>query len=348
MQAVILVGGGGTRLRPLTYSTPKSALSLVNRPFITYMLDWLAGHGVDDVIMACGFLPDQVRAVVGERHGAMTIRYLTEPEPRGTGGAVKFVQDLLDDRFFVLNGDVLTDIDLSAVLSVHEQNGAKATLSLYPVDDPSAYGLVRTDDQQRILDFLEKPKPEQIDTDQINAGAYMLQRDVIEAMAADRAVSFERETFPTLIGDGLFGVRADGYWLDIGTPDRFLEATRDILEGTVRTGVEPGADGAMLDDGAEAVAPSLIGIGTVVEAGARVGPCSSTGDGCWIERDAVVERSVLHAGVTVGRGAVVRDSIVGEGASLGAGALLEAQTLIGVRERVDAGTSLAGGRVGGE
>ncbi|MEX0993570.1 MAG: nucleotidyltransferase family protein [Solirubrobacterales bacterium] len=164
MQAVILAGGEGTRLRPLTYTVPKPVIPLANRPFIAYMIEWLARHGVSDVIMACGFLSDGVRDVLGDSHEDVAIRYVTEPEARGTGGGVKFAQELLEERFLVLNGDVLTDFDLSSVQRVHAERGAKATLSLIPVDDPSAYGLVRTGPDDEILAFLEKPEPQEIDT----------------------------------------------------------------------------------------------------------------------------------------------------------------------------------------
>lgn len=338
MQAVILAGGEGTRLRPLTYKVPKPVILLANRPFIAYMIEWLARHGVSDVIMACGFLSDGVREVLGDGHEGVAIQYVTEPEPRGTGGGVKFTQDLLEERFLVLNGDVLTDFDLSAVQRVHIERGAKATLSLIPVDDPSAYGLVRTGEDGEILAFLEKPEPQEIDTDLINAGAYVMERTVIEHMPADRAVSFERETFPSLIGNGLYGVRVSGYWLDIGTPERYLRATRDILEGAVETSVEPTPNVGL-------VAPSLIGSDCEIADGATIGPGSSLGSRCTIGAGSVVERAVLHDHVTVGRDVVVRDSIVGAGASIGDGAVLERETIVESGVNVPAQAQVRSGRL---
>src|SRR6476646_2620345 len=217
MQALILAGGQGTRLRPLTSNIPKPVVPLVGRPLISYMLEWLRGHGVDDVILSCGFMADGVRSVLGDGEGlGIRLRYLEEPKPLGTGGALKFAEDLLDERFFMLNGDVLTDIDLSAQLEQHERTGARATLALIPVEDPSAYGLVRREDDCSVKEFVEKPGPEQIDTNLINAGAYIIERNVLDEMApAGTNISIERQVFPSLVGRGLFGYEANGYWLDI-------------------------------------------------------------------------------------------------------------------------------------
>src|ERR687887_1433416 len=238
MQAVILVGGEGTRLRPLTSTVPKPVVPLVDRPFIAYMLEWLARHGIDDVVMSCGFLATAVRNVLGDgsQYG-VRLRFIEEPEPRGTAGALKYAEDLLQERFLMLNGDVLTDIDLTAQIAQHEATGATATLALVPVDDPSAYGLVRLHDDHAVKEFVEKPSADQIDTKLISAGAYVLERGVLDRIAPDRNVSIEREVWPQLVGEGLYGFPADAYWLDIGTPERYLQGTFDILEGNVATGV---------------------------------------------------------------------------------------------------------------
>ena len=203
MQAVILVGGEGTRLRPLTSTVPKPVVPLVDRPFIAYMLEWLAGHGVDEVILSCGFMASGVRNVLGDGSAlGVRLRYVEEERPLGTGGAIKHAESLLDERFFVLNGDVLTDIDLTAQLAQHEATGARATLALIGVEDPSAYGLVRLAPDHAVTDFLEKPSPDQIDTNLISAGAYVLDRDVLSLMPSTGPCSIEREVFPNLIVDG--------------------------------------------------------------------------------------------------------------------------------------------------
>jgi mannose-1-phosphate guanylyltransferase len=240
MQALILAGGEGTRLRPLTSTIPKPVVPLVDRPFIAFMIEWLARHGVDDVILGCGFMAEAVRSVLGDGTSlGVRLRYIEEPRPLGTGGALKFAGEMLDQRFLMLNGDVLTDIDLTAQLAQHERTGAKATLALMSVEDPSAYGLVRLQDDGSVREFLEKPGPDrQIDTSLVNAGAYVLERDVLELMPpAGTSFSIERDVFPVLVGNGLFGFEASGYWLDIGTPARYLQATFDILEGNVTTDI---------------------------------------------------------------------------------------------------------------
>ena len=354
MQALVLAGGEGTRLRPLTTTVPKPVLPLANRPFISYMIDWLASHGFDDVVLSCGFLADGVRAVVGEGDAeGIRIRYVTEPEPLGTAGAVKFAEDLLEERFAVLNGDVLTDLDLTHLWETHERRGARATLTLIEVEDPSGYGLVLTDREGRVTDFLEKPDgPLPGHAALINAGAYVLEREVIEPLPAGRPVSFEREVFPALVGKGLYACTLRGYWLDIGTPERYLQATRDILEGTIETAVTarlnsegPIGRGSRVDSAAELRSPVLVGAGSEIAAGAEVGPDAVLGDGCKIGDGARVEGAVLHDGAMVEAGAVVRDSIVGAGASIGRGSRLERRTVVAHGADVPPGTALAGERV---
>jgi mannose-1-phosphate guanylyltransferase len=219
MQALILAGGEGTRLRPLTLTTPKPAIQLVDRPFLRYMIDWVAGHGIDEVVVASGFGAGVLREALGEGEDGPRIRYVEESEPLGTGGPLRLAADqgALGERFLVLNGDVLTDLDLTALIRSHEANAAAATLALYPVDDPTAYGLVRRAGGPQgpdaapeapdgeVLGFLEKPGTGEIDTDEISAGAYVMERRVLELIPPGRMVSIEREVFPRLVGDGLYG-----------------------------------------------------------------------------------------------------------------------------------------------
>src|SRR5947209_16941153 len=238
MQAVILVGGEGTRLRPLTSTVPKPIVPLVDRPFLAYMLEWLKGHGIDDIVLAMGYLPTAVRNVLGDGSAyGLRLRYVEEPDPRGTAGALKYAEDLLDERFLMLNGDVLTDIDLSAQIAQHERTDATATLALVPVEDPSAYGLVRLTDDGSVREFVEKPSADQIDTNLISAGAYVLERSILDLVPPDKNVSIEREVWPRLVGNGLYGYVASGYWMDIGTPARYLQGTFDIIDGSVVTPV---------------------------------------------------------------------------------------------------------------
>ena len=327
MQAIVLVGGEGTRLRPLTADVPKPAVTLVDRPFLAYAIEWLAAHGVTEVVLACGFLPDVLREALGdeERHAGVTITYATEPEPLGTAGAIRFAAealgDRLDDRFLALNGDVLADLDLSALVRAHEERGASATIGLHPVEDSSAYGLVRCDEEGQVLEFLEKTG--ETVAGEINAGAYVLERSVLDLVPAGRAVSIEREVFPRLVGEGLCGLLLEGYWMDIGTPERYLQASWDILEGRVETEVEPTTPGSLVDDGAE------------VDPAARLGKRAVVASGCRIEAGAELSETVLLDGCTVGAGARVERSILAPGATVDAGAQL-VDTVVGRDERVPA------------
>lgn len=351
MQALILAGGEGTRLRPLTSTIPKPVVPLVDRPFISYMIEWLRGHGVDDVILGCGFMADQVRDVLGDGSGlGVRLRYLEEPKPLGTGGALKFAEELLDERFFMLNGDVLTDMDLTAQLKAHERTGARATLALIPVDDPSAYGLVRLASDGSVTEFVEKPGPEELDSDLINAGAYILERDVLAGMPpAGTNVSIEREVFPALVGAGLYGYQTSGYWLDIGTPDRYLKATYDILEGNVITevGRQLGDHGLVLIDGdavaGRILAPALVGSGCSVAKRASVGDRSVLGNGVTISEGARVESSVLLDGVSVGAGTTISSSIVGPAVTIGDHCHIGGGVVLGEGVKLGSWNTLAAG-----
>ena len=327
MQAIVLVGGEGTRLRPLTETVPKPALTLVGRPFLAYMIEWLAGHGVSEVVLACGFLPDVLReALAGEEERAgVALTYAVEPERRGTAGAIRFAADelgeRLDDRFLALNGDVLTDLDLSALLRAHEEWNARATLGLHPVEDSAAYGLVRSGEDGAVDAFLEKTG--EAAPGEVNAGMYVLERSVLDLIPPGEEVSIERDVFPRLVGEGLYGLRLDGYWMDIGTPERYLQASWDILENRVETRVEPTAPGA------------LIAADAVVADGATVGPRAVLGPGCRVESGAEVVDSVLLDGCSVGEEATVRGSILSSGVTVPAGARLE-NAVVGEDERVTA------------
>jgi mannose-1-phosphate guanylyltransferase len=322
VQALILAGGEGTRLRPLTYTVPKPVLPLAGRPHVAYVIDWLARHGVEDVIVSCGFLAEGMRKALAELEPGVKIRYAEEPNPRGTAGAIRFAEEMLADRFLVLNGDVLCDLDLTALIAQHERIGARATIALYPVEDPSGYGLVHRREDGEITEFLEKPEPDQVDTDEINAGAYLLERSVLERIPLERAVSIEREVFPSLIGEGLYGIRLEGYWIDIGTPERFLEANWDILEGRVQTVV-----GAELED------PVMVGEGCEISSEAELRAPYVIGRGGKVGAGALIERSVLLDGCTVGDGARLVNSILSEGVTVEAGAELDG-AVVGEGERV--------------
>ncbi len=324
MQALVLAGGEGTRLRPLTRTTPKPVMPLAGRPFLSYMLDWLRGHGVSEVILSCGFMSSAVRDVLGDIYDGMRLRHVVEDEPLGTAGPVRLALDqgVLDQRLLVLNGDVLSDMDLTAELAFHERSGARVTLALHAVADTSSYGVVPTAEDGRVEAFLEKTEGD-VPTDRINAGAYVIERDVVEELVPPgRAVSFEREVFPKLVGAGLYGLDAPGYWNDIGTPRRYLEATWDLLSGTPASALpERDETGSLVYEGG-------------LLAGAHVGPQSVLGAHCSVGTDARVERSVLHERVHVGADAVVVEAILAEGVRVGERARVEPGAVVGARATI--------------
>jgi mannose-1-phosphate guanylyltransferase len=371
MQAVILVGGEGTRLRPLTSTVPKPVVPLVDRPFIVFMLEWLRQHGIDDVIMSCGFLATSVRNVLGDGSGVgVRLRFVEEPDPRGTAGALKYAESMLDERFLMLNGDVLTDIDLSSQIAQHERTGAQATLALVPVPDPTAYGLVHLAPDNSVKDFVEKPSSDHIGggaasqrlasrapliqsrTNMISAGAYVLERDVLELVPPDRNVSIEREVWPLLIGNGLYGHPSESYWLDIGTPGRYLQGTFDIIEGNVKTAVQERLGSGYLAiaerDGIQGrvIPPAVIERGVKIASGAHVGSLVVLGQGVEIGANATVERAVLWGGVDIGAGCTLRNCIVaagchvGEGTQILGGAVLGEGVTVGSENIIDHGARI--------
>ena len=331
MRAVVLVGGFGTRLRPLTHTTPKPLLPVGHLTILEHVLTNLARGGVTEAVLSLGFMPDDFRAAYPDGTCAgVQLQYAVEDEPLDTAGAIRFAAvtaGFTDETIVALNGDVLTDLDIAALVAFHRERGAEGTLHLIRVEDPSAFGVVPTDAQGRVESFIEKPSRETAPTNLINAGTYVLEASVLARIPADRPVSIERETFPAMAADGtLYGYATDDYWLDTGRPDQYLQANLDLLDGA-RLGppIDP------------------LGIGAVVEPGAQVAR-SVVGAGCRVERGATVTSSVLMPCASVAAGAVVADSIVGRGVVVGAGARL-IDVVIGDNERVTGGTVLDGVRV---
>jgi mannose-1-phosphate guanylyltransferase len=332
MQALVLAGGEGTRLRPLTLTTPKPVMPLAGRPFLTFMLSWLARHGVDDAVMSCGHLSDEVERVLGDEYEGVRLHHVVEEERLDTAGPVRLAYDqgLLQERFFVMNGDCLADLDLTAELRQHEATGAAVTLGLVEVEDTSHYGVVPTRDDGQVDAFLEK-QPGPVPTNRINAGAYVIERSVVERyIPSGRPVSFEREVFPQLVGNGLYGWHGDGYWIDIGTPARYLEATYDLLAGRVESTLPQ-------RDETDSLIPE-----SCITVGARVGPLSVLGEHCSVGDRTFVERSVLHDSVIVGAEAHIEESVIAAGARIGEGARIGPDAIIG------AGAQIAPGAVVGE
>ena len=337
----MLAGGEGTRLRPLTYATPKPLLPIANRPFLEHQLSWLARHGVDEVVLSLGYRPDAfARRFESGTYDGVRLRYAVEPEPLGTAGAIRFAAHHhagdgqgVTGRFLVCNGDVLTNLDVSALVRFHDERGAQASIALTRVEDPSAFGVVPTDENGRVQSFVEKPPPGQAPTDWINAGTYVLEASVLDTIPAGRAVSIERETFPGLLAaDGkLYAMRSPDYWVDIGTPVKYLQANVDMLAGRI-AGDRPTLGVALVGSGSR-VAPEA----EVTES--VVGPGVEVGEG------AKIIRSVLLEGVRVAPGAEVVDSVIGPGALVGPGALISGTSVVGPGADVPAGARLIGARV---
>jgi mannose-1-phosphate guanylyltransferase len=351
VDAVVLVGGEGTRLRPLTLERPKPVLPLLGRPLLAYVLERLAEAGVTRVIFGCGYLPDPIQACFGARELGLALEYVVEPRPLGTAGGIRHAaRGRVSETFLALNGDILADASLSDLVAAHRARDAVATIGLTPVADPSRYGLVRTDSEHRVLGFLEKPEPEEIDTDLINAGAYVLEPAVLDLVDAGRAVSIERETFPSLVGGGLFALAQTGYWSDVGTPESYISAHHDLLAGRIRSQL-PGLllnerwvdEGAIVSPDSVLESPCQVAAGATVEAGARVGAGSSVGAGAEIGARAQLLGSVVQERARVGEAAVVEDAVVGPRAQIGAGAHIASGAVVGPGVSIASGASVAAG-----
>jgi mannose-1-phosphate guanylyltransferase len=351
-QAVILVGGEGTRLRPVTSRVPKPVAPVVERPFVAYILDNLARHGVEHAIFSTGYLADTIEAEIGDGSGyGLQVEYAVEHEPLGTAGAIANCEAKLEDgSFYVFNGDVLSDVNLTALANLHVGSGGMGTIFLTPVEDPRRYGLVELRDDSSVASFLEKPS-EYEGTALINAGVYVLEPEVLEMIPRGRLFSIERGVFPKLAQSSLlFGYVDNGYWRDIGTPESYLQAHFDILERTVDTVVAEAlgeeylyiAPSAKVDARARVVPPCYVGDGARIDAGARIGPLAVLGAGAVVAEGATVLESVIQAGVVVGAHAHIQGSVVVRGCSIGAGSHLSS-VVLGEGCSVGAGNRLAGG-----
>ena len=331
MRAVVLVGGFGTRLRPLTFTTPKQMLPIIHKPMIEHVLEHLAAHGITDAVLSMGYRPDAFADAYPDGTCAgVDVHYAVEPEPLDTAGAIRFaaLDAGINERFVVVNGDVLTDLDVNALIDFHEVHGAEGTIALHRVDDPSAFGVVPTDPQGRVEAFVEKPPRDEAPTDLINAGTYVLEASVLDRIAGDRKVSIEREVFPAMVEDGsLYAMDGHTYWIDTGTPAKYLQAQIDLLRGERGEKVQGVHADALVEEGA-IVARSVLGPGVRVAAGAEV------------------RGSILLAGCAIGAHAVVERAIVGPGATVGEGARVDDLAVLGDDALVDPGLRVSGGSVG--
>lgn len=352
-EAILLVGGKGTRLRPLTVNTPKPMVPAAGVPFLTHQLARARAAGVEHIVLATSYLSEVFEPHFGDGSSlGLSVEYVTEDEPLGTGGAIRNVAQRLrsgpDDPVLVFNGDILTGLDIRGLIDTHRTSGADVSLHLTRVPDPRAFGLVPTDDTGRVTAFLEKPQsPEEIVTDQINAGAYVFRRSVIDTIPTGRPVSVERETFPDLLSAGahLQGIVDSTYWLDLGTPQAFVRGSADLVLGHAPSPAVPGRCGdrlilesASVAQDAKLTGGTVVCEGAVVHSGARV-------DGSVILAGAVVEENAVITSSLVGVGAKVGARVVLAGAVIGDGAVVGADNELRDGVRVWCGTTLPPGAV---
>ena len=353
MQAVILVGGEGTRLRPLTYGTPKPMVPIMNVPFLARTLERLYAAEIRDVVLAAGYMPQAIVDYFGDgAQFGMQVTYVIEETPLGTAGAIKNVEQHISGPFFVLNGDILTSLDFRAMREYHHDKGGIGTLHLIRVDDPSPFGCVVHDSDGRVSAFVEKPPKESAPTNEINAGTYLLEPEILTFIPPDQNVSIERATFPEVIkaGKSLYAYTTADYWLDLGRPEQYLAAHRDVLSGAMPLAVEPGISG----DGSDAlhghpgvIPPVHAGPDVVVDASATIGPNVVLGRGCSIGAGAAVRESVLWERVSVGAGAVIEEAILASGVTIGPQAHVGKGSVIGHDVSVEPGATVEpGARLG--
>jgi len=346
MKAILLAGGKGTRLRPLTIHTPKPIVPIFNRAFLHYQIDLLKQvPEIDEVILSLNYQPRRIEEMFGDGSDlGIKIRYVVEPAPLGTAGAIKYAGDKLTESVVVFNGDVMTQLDLAAVIRMHRERQARATIVLTPVENPSAYGLVDTDANGNIRRFLEKPKPDEITTNHINAGIYVLEPDTFDRIPSEVPWSIERSYFPSLIErrETFVAYLYDGYWIDIGTTEKYTQVHRDIMDGRfqappfldVPSPCTLIASDARIEDGATVEGPVFIDEGVLVKTGARVGPYTVLGRQTQVEEGAVIERSIIWPNCRVGSQASVTDAVlgrhchVGRNVSLNGGAVLGDKTTL--------------------
>jgi mannose-1-phosphate guanylyltransferase len=318
VKAIILVGGEGTRLRPLTYTVVKAMVPILNKPFIEYVFRYLSNHKIREIILAMGYKPDCITDYFGDASQLGTkLVYSVETEPLGTAGAVKNAEQHIDNAFFVMNGDIFTDLNLTEMLRFHENKGAKVTIALAPVDDPTRFGVVETDSDQRITRFVEKPKPEQITSNMINAGVYIVERKILNRVPQGERLMFERDVFPVLLSEGepVFGYATDAYWIDTGTPEQYLQLNRDLMFGkSTQVDFRPEEirinERASVNPQASLTGPILIDADCSVGKGAQLKGPVTIGTGCTIKDEAIIENSILWQNVTVGERATLKDCIV--------------------------------------
>ncbi|MFC1991529.1 sugar phosphate nucleotidyltransferase [Chloroflexota bacterium] len=326
MKAVILVGGKATRLEPLTINTPKALIPVLNIPFLEYVVRNLSSHQIKEIVLALGHLSRPIEGYLGDgsRFGAK-LHYSIEDTPLGSAGAAKKAEKYLGETFLVFNGDDFIDLDFTAMMGLHRERRAKVTIALTRVDDPTNYGLVETDTGSRVIRFLEKPKPEEVTTDTVNAGAWLVEPEVMSLVPPGTQMSFERNIFPELLarGEPVYAYTTSGYWMDAGTPEKYLQLHSDLLSGKSRQYL-PGGDLSAgefseIHNTAEITGPVIIGSNCSIEPRVKlIGPVV-IGDGCTILENCLIEDSTLWQNIRLEPGVNLKGCIIADNCRLGAG-----------------------------
>lgn len=355
MKAILLAGGKGTRLRPLTLHTPKPIVPVFGRAFLNYQIDLVRTvPEIDEIVLSLNYQPRRIQEVLGQGgDGGPRISYVVEPSPLGTGGAIKYATGAHADTVVVFNGDVMTQVNLGEVVRLHRERRAKATIVLTPVERPAEYGLVETDPDGNVRRFIEKPDPNQITCDTINAGIYVLEPETFDRIPKDAASSIERAFFPSLVErrETFVAFVYHGYWIDIGTPEKYMQVHRDIMDrrflaepfGSQPRGAQVLGRDVRIEDGASVEGPCYVGDGTVLKPGARVLPYSVVGRDCILEEGAVIDGSIVWPNGRVSRDAVLKNAIVGRHCHIGRDVVVEAGTILGDKSSVTDHSRLGAG-----
>jgi len=336
MKAVILVGGKATRLEPLTSNTPKAIVPVLNTPFLEHVIRHLSRHQIKDIILAQGHLAQPIESYLGDgSEFGVKLSYVLEDTPRGTAGAVKNAERYLSETFLVLNGDIFTDLDITAMIDFHRERKAEATITLTPVDDPTSYGLIETNTQGRITRFLEKPSWSEVTTNMINAGTYVLEPDVLSQIQPQTKVSIERETFPQLLSQGklIYAYSSSAYWIDVGTPERYLQLHRDLLSNKCKQYAFPAGKEVLVGKQSNIHPTAQIEGPVVIGANCSIGPRVKLigpvviGDRCTILEDSAIEDSIIWRNARLGPRVHLRNSILADNCCLNAGSICEESVL---------------------
>ncbi|MFH1825357.1 MAG: NDP-sugar synthase [Candidatus Firestonebacteria bacterium] len=336
MKAVILVGGEGTRLRPLTLSVSKAVIPVVNQPLIFYILKWLSNYNLDEVILIACYLPQRLKKVLGSKMFGMKIKYIYEDKPLGTGGAIKRAEKFMDATTLVMNGDIITDLNISSMIKFHRRKKSNLTLALTPVENPSSYGVVETNKNNEVVRFLEKPSLDEISGKKanINAGVYLIEPCILKFMKKSKVYSIERDVFPKLLKNNFYGyIKKDIYWLDIGTPEKYKQINYDILNGRLKVNLALSggtrSKNVKLGKNVKIFNPVNIGDGSILEEGVIVKKFSIIGKNCLIGKNSVLEGCILWNNVQVGEGCVLKDCIISDNSYIGDFSYLSGNLVMG-------------------